>query len=127
MSEIGSALLVFVLLLTGTGVGVLVRPLLPEEHKAHETVQLIQLVIGMLVTFAALVLGLMTASAKNNFDSVSNDFRTYASDLIRLDSSLLEYGADANKARVVLRAYTAAAIASTWPHEPAPAGNNYPR
>jgi uncharacterized membrane protein len=64
MYEIGSALLVFVLLLIGTGVGVVVKPLLPEEHKAHETVQLIQLVIGMLVTFAALVLGLMTASAK---------------------------------------------------------------
>ena len=127
MSEIGSALLVFVLLLVGTGVGVLVRPLLPEEHKAHETVQLIQLVIGMLVTFAALVLGLMTASAKNGFDAVSNDFRTYASDLVRLDSSLLEYGPDANKARSVLRTYTAAAIASTWPHEPPPPGNDYPR
>src|ERR1700689_5451655 len=99
MSEIGSALLVFVLLLTGTGVGVLVRPLLPEEHKAHETVQLIQLVIGMLVTFAALVLGLMTASAKNNFDSVNNDFRTYASDLIRLHSSLPENRAQTKKKR----------------------------
>ena len=71
MSEIGSALLVFALLLVGTGFGVWVRPLLPEEHKAHETVQLIQLVIGMLVTFAALVLGLMTASAKSKPRSTS--------------------------------------------------------
>src|SRR3954465_7322501 len=38
MSEVGSALLVFALLLMATGVGVWVRPLLPEEHKAHETV-----------------------------------------------------------------------------------------
>lgn len=43
MSEIGSALLVFALLLVGTALGVWVRPLLPEEHKAHETVQLIQI------------------------------------------------------------------------------------
>ena len=57
MHEIASALLVFVLLLGGTGLGVLLRPLVPEEHKAHETVQLVQLVVGMLVTFAALVLG----------------------------------------------------------------------
>jgi len=127
MSEIGSALLVFVLLLVATGVGVLVRPLLSEEPKGHDRAQLIQLVIGIRVTFAALVLGLMTASAKNGFDAVSNDFRTYASDLVRLDSSLLEYGADANKARTVLRAYTSAAIASTWPHEPPPAGADYPR
>jgi hypothetical protein len=35
MSEIGSALLVFALLLVVTALGVWVRPLLPEEHKAH--------------------------------------------------------------------------------------------
>jgi hypothetical protein len=126
MSEVGSTVLVFVLLLIATGAGVWVRPLLPEEHKAHETVQLIQLVIGMLVTFAALVLGLMTASAKSSFDTASNDLRTYAADLIELDSTLREYGRATDEPRQLLRAYTAAAIASTWPNEPAPAGD-YPR
>jgi hypothetical protein len=125
MYEIGSALLVFVLLLIGTGTGVVVRPLLPEEHKAHETVQLIQLVIGMLVTFAALVLGLMTASAKTAFDTVGNDFRTYSADLIQLNATLREYGA--NEVRQLLRAYTAAAIASTWPTEAHPPGDYYPK
>lgn len=126
MSEISSALLVFLLLLGMTGIGVWVRPLLPEEHKAHETVQLIQLVIGMLVTFAALVLGLMTASAKASFDTTSNDLRTYAADLIEFDTTLREYGADTSRARDLLRQYTAAAIASTWPGEPAPSGD-YPK
>jgi hypothetical protein len=126
MLEIGSALLVFVLLLTGTAAGVLVKPLLPEEHMAHETVQLIQLVIGMLVTFAALVLGLMTASAKANFDTAGNDFRTYSADLIQLNTTLRQYGEDAAEVRQLLRAYTAAAIASTWPQEPRPPGNFYP-
>jgi hypothetical protein len=127
MYEIGSALLVFVLLLIGTTVGVLVKPMLPEEHKAHETVQLIQLVIGMLVTFAALVLGLMTASAKTGFDTVGNDFRTYSADLIQLNTTLRQYGADTEEVRQLLRAYTAAAIVSTWPSEPRPAGDYYPR
>src|SRR5580658_154555 len=127
MSEIGSALLAFALLLVGTGFGVWVRPLLPEEHKAHETVQLIQLVMGMLVTFAALVLGLMTASAKNGFDTVGNDFRTYAADLIQLNSTLRQYGPEASEVRQLLRAYTAAAIASTWPSEPQPVGDYYPK
>ncbi|AXF09684.1 DUF4239 domain-containing protein [Paraburkholderia sp. SIMBA_055] len=126
MSEIGSALLVFVLLLVATGFGVWLRPLLPEEHKAHETVQLVQLVIGMLVTFAALVLGLMTASAKSSFDTAANDLRTYAADIIELDTTLREYGSDTDAARKLLRVYTAAAVASTWPREPAPAGD-YPK
>lgn len=126
MSEVGSTLVVFVLLLAATGVGVWVRPLLPEEHKAHETVQLIQLVIGMLVTFAALVLGLMTASAKSSFDTASNDLRAYAADLIEFDTTLRDYGADTDPARRLLRQYTAAAIASTWPAETPPAGE-YPK
>jgi hypothetical protein len=126
MSEIGSALLVFALVLVTTGIGVAVRPLLPEEHKAHETVQLIQLVVGMLVTFAALVLGLMTASAKSSFDTASNDLRTFAADLIEFDTTLREYGPPTGPARNLLQAYTAAAIASTWPGEPAPSGD-YPK
>ncbi|HEY4351635.1 MAG TPA: hypothetical protein VGN31_10435 [Paraburkholderia sp.] len=127
MQEITSALVVFVVLLIGTAIGWFVKPLLPEEHKAHETVQLIQLVIGMLVTFAALVLGLLTASAKNSFDTVGNDFRVYASDLIQLDQTLREYGTEAEPVRTMLRVYTAEAIASTWPNEPAPPGNYYPK
>jgi hypothetical protein len=127
MQEITSALVVFVVLLIGTAIGWFVRPLLPEEHKAHETVQLIQLVIGMLVTFAALVLGLLTASAKNSFDTVGNDFRAYASDLIQLDQTLREYGTEAEPVRTMLRVYTAEAIVSTWPTEPPPPGNYYPK
>ncbi|SIT36122.1 conserved membrane hypothetical protein [Paraburkholderia ribeironis] len=126
MSEVGSALLVFALLLIATGLGVAVRPLLPEEHKAHETVQLVQLVIGMLVTFAALVLGLMTASAKSSFDTASNDLRSYAAKLIEFDTTMRELGSETDEARRLLRQYTAAAIASTWPREPAPSGD-YPR
>jgi hypothetical protein len=127
MQEITSALAVFVVLIIGTAIGWFVKPLLPEEHKAHETVQLIQLVIGMLVTFAALVLGLLTASAKNSFDTVGNDVRAYASDMIRLDQTLREYGNDAKTVRALLRVYTAEAITSTWPGEPVPPGNYYPK
>src|SRR5579864_650854 len=108
MTEIQSAVLVFILLLASTAVGAIVRPLLPEEHKAQETVQLIQLLVGMLVTFAALVLGLLTASAKTNFDTTSTDVRSYATSLIELDRVMRDYGADLDPARALLRSYTAA-------------------
>jgi hypothetical protein len=126
MSELKSSIIVFVLLLGGTGLGTLLRPLLPQEHRRHETLQLVQLVIGMLVTFAALVLGLLTASAKTSFDTVTSDLRTYAAQLIQLDTRLREYGESAEPPRLALRAYTAAAIASTWPREARPPGNYYP-
>ena len=125
MTELETSVVVFLCLLAATGLGVFVRPLLPEEHKAHETVQLLKLVVGMLVTFAALVLGLLTASSKTVFDTTTTDIRTYAAELIQLDNSLREYGPDADAPRRVLRAYTAAAIASTWAQEPPPPGDYY--
>jgi hypothetical protein len=81
----------------------------------------------MLVTFAALVLGLLTSSVKGSFDGVDNDLRSFAIQLIQLDRSLRQYGPEAGPARVVLRSYTAAAIASTWTAEPRPPGDYYPR
>jgi hypothetical protein len=127
MTEFQTAAVVFLFLLGATGLGVFVRPLLPEEHKAFETVQLLKLVIGMLVTFAALVLGLLTASAKTLFDTTNTDIRTYSTQLIQLDNSLRQYGPDADVSRQALRAYTAAAIASTWAKERPPIGDYYPR
>jgi hypothetical protein len=125
MTEIQSAVLVFILLLASTGLGAIVRPLLPEEHKAQETVQLVQLLVGMLVTFAALVLGLLTASAKTVFDSTNSDMRSYATSIIELDRAMRDYGADLDHARELLRSYTAAAVARTWPNAPRPPGD-YP-
>lgn len=127
MTEVSTALVVFVLLLGGTGLGVLLRPLLPEEHRKHETVQLVQLVLGMLVTFAALVLSLLTTSAKSSYDTATDDMRAYAADLIQLDASLRDFGPGAEDARAALRRYTAAAIASTWRQERPPPGDDYPR
>lgn len=127
MDAIWSAIAMCGLMSASALAGVWIRPLLPPEHRAHETVQLVQLVNYMLVTFAALVLGLMTASAKNNFDTVTADIRAYAANLIELDSTLRQYGTDADATRALLRAYTAAAIASTWPDEPPPAGDDYPK
>ncbi len=117
----------FTALIIAALIGSGIRRLLPEEHKAQETVQLVQLVNGMLVTFAALMLSLLTASAKSSFDIVTDDFHVFASDLIQLDTTLRTYGSEGDQARVLLRSYAAATIASTWPHERPPPGHYYPR
>jgi hypothetical protein len=121
-----SALLVFVLLCISAGAGMYIRPRLPERHRARESVELMQLVIGMLVTFAALVLGLLTASVKTTYDAASHARHEYALQLTQLDRCLRDYGPAADSARAGLRSYAAAVIASTWPSEPPPAGVPYP-
>ena len=118
---------VLVILLACSALGLLIRPLLSERHRSREAIDFVQLVVAMLMTFAALVLGLLTSSAKSSFDKVSNDLRGLAIGIIQLDRSLREWGAETEPARELLRSYTAAAIASTWTEEPKPPGNYYPK
>jgi hypothetical protein len=127
MSELSDAVVLLLILLGGSALGVFVRPFLSERHRSQETTDLIRLVVTMLVTFAALVLGLLTSSGKESFDTVDNDLRGFAIQLIQLDRSLRQYGGETDAARTLLRSYTAAAIASTWTQEPKPAGDYYPK
>jgi hypothetical protein len=127
MRELASALVVFALLCASAGAGLFVRPRLPEHHRVRETTELMQVTIGLLATFAALVLGLLTASVKQAYDTTSHDREAYALELGLLDQCLRDYGPETATAREQLHSYTAAVIASTWPSEPAPEGVQYPK
>ncbi len=126
MTEFWDAGLVLVILLGSSALGVFVRPLLSERHRSREVIDFVQLVVAMVMTFAALVLGLLTSSVKASFDKVGNDLRTVAIELIQLDRSLREWGPETHPIRELLRTYTATAIATTWTGEPRPPGDYYP-
>ncbi len=125
MAQVLDAALVLGILLGSTALGLFIRPLLSERHRSREVVDFVQLVVAMLMTFAALVLGLLTSSVKSSFDKVGNELRGLAVQLIQLDRSLREWGVETQPTRQLLRDYTAAAIATTWTREPKPPGN-YP-
>src|SRR5690348_4341739 len=88
MSELLTAAFLLLVLLGSSAIGLLVRPWLSERHRTRDTFELIQLVTTMLVTFAAIVLGLLTSSAKSSFDRMSSDLRGLGSELIQLDRCL---------------------------------------
>jgi hypothetical protein len=118
MTESLGAGLLFVILLGCGALGLFIRPLLSEAHRSRETTDFIQLVVTMLVTFVAVVLGLLTTSAKASFDQVGNELKGLSVALIQLDRSLRQWGAEAETARQLLRDYTAAVISGTWRQEP---------
>jgi hypothetical protein len=126
LSEVTSTLLVFVLLCTSAVLGMAVGSRLPEHHRTRATVELMQLAIGLLATFAAIVLGLLTASVKQAYDNAALDRQRYALQLSSLDQCLRDYGPETTSVRADIRSYTAAVIASTWPTEPPPKGVSYP-
>jgi hypothetical protein len=71
----------------------------------------------MIATLAALVLGLLIASAKGNFDALSSGLRQTSSQVILLDRVLAHYGPETQEARDLLRRSVISAIARRWPEE----------
>ena len=127
MMHLLNSLLLVMILIASSAIGLYVRPLLSERHKSQETFDLVRLVTTMLVTFAAIVLGLLTTSVKSARDGVTTDLRGYGAMIIELDQMMRSYGPELDPARVILRSYTATAVATTWPGEEPPPGDYYPK
>jgi hypothetical protein len=125
MTEIVEAGAAFLLMLSSALLGWAVQRALSDRHRTRESVESVRLVITMLVTFSALVLGLLTSSAKGRFDGEADALSTYGVAVIELDQRMREFGPETDPMRATLRAYVAAAIADTWPDEPRPEGT-YP-
>lgn len=126
MGEAPQAFIVLLLLIASAGGGMFVKSRLSERHQSRETVELVGLVITMLVTFAALVMSLLTYSVKGALDQGNTDMAAIAARIVQLDQCLRNYGPETGNIRVSLRSYTAGVIASTWPGEPKPPGAIYP-
>ena len=118
------SILVFALLVGAAALGIYLRPRLPEGHRSRESLELVRVITGMIVTFAALVIGLLVSSAKTSYEASTHELAAYAYELRRFDQCLREYGPETEPLRGLLHGYTAVMIASTWPEEPPPDGVN---
>ena len=125
MVELGEAFLILILLLGCSQFGWWARRWLRDDHRAPPSTDSARTMAAMVVTVAALVLGLLVTSVKTDFDEHSGAYGRYGIALFEFDRRLRDYGPATAPIRASLRAYTAAVIADTWPDEPRPAGT-YP-
>jgi hypothetical protein len=126
MQEPVNSVIVFVVMCASVALGFFVHPRLPERHRSADSAEAVRQAIMLLVTFTAIVLGLLTTSVKAGFDSAYSARGNDAAQLVQLDRCLRDFGPETAHVREQLRGYVAAVIASTWPDEPRPTGLDYP-
>lgn len=117
MTPFLTSLIVFVFVLAGTAVGMLLSHRLPDHHLSADSKNVVGLATGMIATMAALILGLMTASAKSEFDAQDAAIKHLAVNLLELDRTLGEYGPETQATRETLRLAVTRQIATAWPEE----------
>ena len=93
------------------------RRVLPEHHINSESKDVVKLGTGLIGTLAALVLGLLIASAKSSFDAQRTGFQQLAANLVTLDRVLAQYGPETKQTRESLRELVASTIDRLWPQE----------
>jgi hypothetical protein len=108
-------IIVFALTFGGALLGMWLRTLLPEHHFNAESKDTVKVGIGLIATMTALVLGLVTASAKSSFDAVDSAVKNAAIDVLALDRTLARYGSEAGEIRKALQHAIGARIDMIWP------------
>lgn len=117
MSSLTLFLITFACIFGGMLLGMGLRALLPEHHLSSESKDAVKLGTGMIATLAALVLGLLIASAKGTFDTMTNELRQTGAKIVLLDRTMAQYGPETKEARDFLRATVASALQRIWPEE----------
>jgi len=117
MSEIGVSLIVFAVVVGATAFGIALNRVLPAHHLSKESKEIIHLGIGVIVTLTALVLGLLVASAKNSFDTKSEEIRHSSVKIIAVDRLLRQMGPEAASSRERLRGWIDNNAAAIWTPE----------
>jgi hypothetical protein len=110
-------LVVFAFVLGGAILGMSLRAALPEDHLSNESKDTVKLGIGLIATMTALVLGLVTASAKSSFDAQDTAVKHTAADILTLDRALARYGPETKEIRDSIRRTVAFRIDMIWPED----------
>lgn len=109
--------IVFACLFAGGLLGMVLRNVLPEHHLNAESKDAIKFGAALISTMAALVLGLLVASAKGTYDTQRSEVIELSARIGLLDRMLAHYGPEAAQVRELLRHSVAMTIDRLWPQD----------
>jgi hypothetical protein len=112
MSSLEISFITLAVVFGGALLGIALRAVLPQNELSGESREVVKLGVGLIATMAALVLGLLIASAKSSFDTQNAELTEMSSRVVLLDRILAHYGPEAKEARDVLRSSVADSLNS---------------
>src|SRR5215472_3940091 len=115
MNSISVGALVFACTFGGALAGIWLRTVLPDYHLSDASKDTVKLGIGLIATMTALVLGLVTASAKSSFDDMAKAIKHTAADILALDRTLARYGPETKEVRHALSDAVQQRLELVWP------------
>ena len=115
MSSIAIACLALVCCFGAALVGLFIR--LPPHHLDSDSKDTVRLVMGLIATKSALVLGLLISSANSTYDTQASELRQMSADLAQLDRMLVLYGPETQDVRGLVRQAVTAAHERVWPSD----------
>jgi hypothetical protein len=114
LAPLAVSLMIFLCTFAAAVSGMVLRKQLPDDHVSEDSKDVIKLVMGLIATMAALVLGLLIASANSSYEKQSGELQQVSATIVELDGILAQYGPEANEPRHRLRAAVSVAVDKIW-------------
>src|SRR5512147_1110371 len=115
MNPLVISCILFACVFAGALLGLFLQGPLPDHHLSDATKDAVKLGTGLIATLAALVLGLLVASAKSGYDTQNSEIKQMSATILLLDRILAHYGPETKEARDLLRRTVTGAIDRIWP------------
>lgn len=117
MTPIAISAIILACILAGVSFGMWLATVLPVHHRNSDSKDSIRVGMALIATLTALVLGLVTASAKSSYDFENASIKRGAVDILTLDRLLARYGPETNEIRMLARDALAYRLSMTWPED----------
>ena len=117
LTPLAISLMIFVCTFAAAILGMALRSRLPDDHLTEDSKDVIKLIMGLIATMAALVLGLLIASVNSSYQTQSDELQRASASIVELGGLLTYYAPEAKETRQRLHEVAAAGAKKIWPED----------
>jgi hypothetical protein len=114
VSPIAVSWIMFACVFCGALLGMFLRATLPEQHQSTDSKDVLKLLIGLIGTMTALVIGLLIATAASAYATRRSEFTQMSANIVLLDRALAHYGPETKDVRDLLKRAVTRELEQTW-------------